>query len=181
MKTDISAFNGLHILHPSVFNDDRGYFFESFNQKKFEETTGYDKTFVQDNQSLSHKNVLRGLHFQMPPYAQAKLVRVVRGAVLDIAVDIRKNSPTYGKYISLILSDQNNLALFIPEGFAHGFVTLEENTVFIYKCSEFYNKESERTIMWNDPKLNIDWNCKSPIISFKDQEGLGFEDFKSPF
>lgn len=181
MKTDISAFDGLHIIHPSVFTDDRGYFFESFNQKKFIETTGFEKEFVQDNQSLSHKNVLRGLHFQMPPFAQAKLVRVVRGAVLDIAVDIRKNSPTYGKYISLLLNDHNNLSLFIPEGFAHGFVTLEDNTIFIYKCSEFYHKDSECTLKWDDPTLQIEWNCKHPIISAKDQQGTYFNDFKSPF
>lgn len=181
MKTVKTSFEGLHIIHPSVFHDDRGYFFESFNKKKFIDLTGYSKEFVQDNQSLSAKNVLRGLHFQAPPFAQAKLVRVVRGSVLDIAVDIRKNSPTFGKYISLELSDKNNLSLFIPEGFAHGFITLEENTIFIYKCSEYYNKESERTIMWNDVELNIDWKNVNPIISSKDKEGILFSEFNSPF
>lgn len=181
MKTEITSFEGLHIIHPSVFHDNRGYFFESFNKKKFIDLTGYTKEFVQDNQSLSAKNVLRGLHFQAPPFAQAKLVRVVRGSVLDIAVDIRKKSPTYGKYISLVLSDENNLSLFIPEGFAHGFITLEENTIFIYKCSEFYNKESERTIMWNDKDLQIDWKVSNPLISPKDQEGILFSNFNTPF
>ena len=176
-----TLIQGLHIIHPSVFHDERGYFFESFNKNKFIELTGYTKDFVQDNQSMSSVNILRGLHFQMPPYAQAKLVRVVRGSVLDIAVDIRKNSPTFGQHISIELNDKNNLSLFIPEGFAHGFITLEENTLFIYKCSEFYNKESERTIIWNDSDLNIDWNCKNPIISNKDQEGFLFSKFNSPF
>jgi dTDP-4-dehydrorhamnose 3,5-epimerase len=181
MSKGLNIFEGLHIIHPSVFNDDRGYFFESFNKKKFIELTGYTNEFVQDNQSLSTINVLRGLHFQMPPYAQAKLVRVVRGSVLDIAVDIRKNSPTFGKYFSLELNDKNNLSLFIPEGFAHGFITLEENTLFIYKCSEFYHKESERTIMWNDVDLKIDWKNSNPLISPKDEEGLIFSKFNSPF
>ena len=181
MNQKSTLIEGVHIIHPSVFHDERGYFFESFNKNKFIELTGYTKNFVQDNQSMSSINVLRGLHFQMPPYAQAKLVRVVRGSVLDIAVDIRKNSPTFGQHISIELNDKNNLSFFIPEGFAHGFITLEENTLFIYKCSEFYNKESERTILWNDSDLNINWNCKNPIISSKDQEGFLFSKFHSPF
>jgi len=181
MENQITSFEGIHIIHPSIFKDERGYFFESFNKKKFLELTGFSADFVQDNQSLSNKNVLRGLHFQMPPFAQAKLVRVVRGSVMDIAVDLRKNSPTFGKYISLELNDRNNLSLFIPEGFAHGFVTLEENTIFIYKCSNFYHKESERTIMWNDQDLKIDWQIADPIISEKDKEGLSFLKFNSPF
>lgn len=174
-------FEGLHVLNPNVFKDERGYFFESFNLKKFIESTGFNKEFVQDNQSLSNKNVLRGLHFQMPPFAQAKLVRVVRGAVIDVVVDIRKDSATFGKSFSIELNDSNNLSLFIPEGFAHGFISLEENTIFIYKCSEFYNKESERTIMWNDSTLKIDWKCDNPIVSSKDNEGMKFSEFKSPF
>lgn len=181
MNKEITSFEGLQIIPPSVFQDDRGYFFESFNKKKFVDLTGFNKEFVQDNQSLSAKNVLRGLHFQCPPFAQAKFVRVVRGAVLDIALDIRKNSSTYGKYLTLELNDKNNLSLFIPEGFAHGFITLEENTIFIYKCSEFYNKESERTIMWNDSDLKIDWKNLNPLISPKDQEGILFSEFNSPF
>jgi dTDP-4-dehydrorhamnose 3,5-epimerase len=181
MKAEKIIFEGLHIIEPPIFRDERGYFFESFNKNRFEELTGFQKEFVQDNQSLSNKNVLRGLHFQMPPFAQAKLVRVVRGAVIDIVVDLRKNSPTFGKYFSIELNHKNNISLFIPEGFAHGFVTLEENTIFIYKCSEYYNKESERTIMWNDTDLQIDWKTSEPTVSAKDNEGMKFSEFKSPF
>ena len=176
-----TLIQGLSIIHPSVFHDERGYFFESFNKNKFIELTGYTKDFVQDNQSMSSVNVLRGLHFQMPPYAQAKLVRVVRGSVLDIAVDIRKNSPTFGQHFSIELNDKNNLSFFIPEGFAHGFITLEENTIFVYKCSEFYNKDCERTIRWNDEDLKINWGNLNPLVSPKDQEGFLFSKFNSPF
>lgn len=181
MKIEKTNIEGLLVIHPTVFKDDRGYFFESFNQKKFNELSGFDYNFVQDNQSLSSKNVLRGLHFQNPPFAQAKLVRVTRGSVMDVAVDLRKNSNTYGRYFSIILSGENNIALFIPEGFAHGFVTLEDNTLFIYKCSNYYNKESESTINWNDPSIHINWNCSSPIISEKDAKGISFNSFSSPF
>lgn len=181
MKIEETGIEGLLVIHPTIFKDERGYFFESFNQKKFFELTGYKNAFVQDNQSLSSKNVLRGLHFQNPPFAQGKLVRVTRGSVLDVAVDIRKNSKTYGKHFSIILSGENNLSLLIPEGFAHGFVTLEDNTLFIYKCSNYYNKESEATISWNDPSLKIDWNCQNPIISEKDMKGISFNNFNSPF
>lgn len=181
MSVELIIPEGIHLLQPSVFKDNRGYFFESFNEKKFNSITQLDIDFVQDNQSLSSKNVLRGLHFQLPPFAQAKLVRVVRGAVLDVAVDLRKNSPTFGKYYSVGLNEENNLSLFIPVGFAHGFVALKENTLFLYKCSEYYNKESEQTILWNDPDLNIDWKCTNPLISEKDKEGILFKDFKSPF
>lgn len=178
---DISIFEGLQIIQPTVFKDDRGYFFESFNEKRFFEQSGICPKFVQDNQSFSCKNVLRGLHFQMPPFAQAKLVRVVRGAVLDIVVDLRKDSKSFGKSVSLELNDRNHLALYIPEGFAHGFVTIEDNTLFIYKCTEYYNKESERTILWNDSELDIDWNCSNPILSEKDKKGILFSQFNSPF
>lgn len=181
MRVEETGIDGLFVIHPTIFKDERGYFFESFNQRKFIELTGYTKPFVQDNQSLSSKNVLRGLHFQNPPFAQGKLVRVTRGAVLDVAVDIRKNSKTYGKYFSIILSGENNIALMIPEGFAHGFVTLEDNTLFIYKCSNYYNKESEATILWSDHLLNIDWKCQNPIISEKDINGISFNNFISPF
>ena len=152
-KTDIE---GLIIIEPQIFKDSRGAFFESWNAKKFKQL-GISEDFVQDNQSVSSKGVLRGLHFQNPPYAQAKLVRVIKGSVLDVAVDLRKNSPTYGMHVSVILSEQNNKSFFIPKGFAHGFLSLEDNTVFNYKCSDYYNKESEGSLLWNDEDLKIDW------------------------
>ncbi len=170
----------LLVITPQIFADDRGYFFESYNKKKYEEA-GIPSTFVQDNQSLSQKGVLRGLHFQLPPYAQAKLVSVVKGAVLDVAVDIRKNSATYGQHFSIILSEENKCQLFIPEGFAHGFVTLEDNTIFTYKCSNFYHKPSEQSIIYNDPNLAIDWQIAHPILSQKDEEGILFKHFTTPF
>lgn len=181
MKIQNTPMDGLLIVHPTVFRDERGYFFESFNKKQFENLTGYKKEFVQDNQSLSQKNILRGLHFQNPPFSQAKLVRVTQGSVLDMVVDLRKNSATYGQSFSLELTAGNLLSLFIPEGFAHGFLTLEDDTIFLYKCTEFYNKESEVTLMWNDKNLAIDWNVENPIISEKDKNGIPFANFKSPF
>jgi len=180
MKIIETPLKGLYIIEPKVFKDERGYFYESYNQKMFQ-NAGITDIFVQDNQSLSQKNVIRGLHFQSPPYAQAKLVRVIRGAVLDVVVDIRKNSPTYGKHYAIELSEENFLMLYIPIGFAHGFATLEDNTIFAYKCSNFYNKESEDTILWNDPDLNINWNIQNPILSEKDKKGKLFRDFISPF
>lgn len=180
MKIIETPIPGVVIIEPTIFEDDRGYFFESYNQKKLTEL-GIDVDFVQDNQSKSQKNVLRGLHFQKPPYAQVKLVRVLQGAVLDIAVDIRKNSPYYGKYVSTLLSEQNKRMFYIPKGFAHGFLTLEDNTVFFYKCSNFYNKESEGTILWNDKNLNIDWGTEEPILSAKDKDGTPFHQFKTAF
>ena len=140
-----------------------------------------DIEFVQDNQSLSQKGVLRGLHFQAPPYAQAKLVRVISGAVLDVVVDIRKNSPTYGKHFDIELNAENKIMFFIPAGFAHGFATLADQTLFAYKCSNYYNKNSEGTILWNDPDLNINWNIENPLLSEKDLTGKSLRDFVSPF
>ncbi len=180
MKIIETSLNGLYVIEPKVFKDERGYFYESYNQKIFEES-GINDVFVQDNQSLSQKNVVRGLHFQHPPFAQAKLVRVIKGAVLDVVVDIRKNSPTYGKSFSIELNEENFLMLYIPVGFAHGFATLEDNTIFAYKCSNFYNKASEDTILWNDEDLNIQWNISNPILSEKDKLGKKFLDFISPF
>lgn len=177
IKTNLS---GVLIIKPKVYKDQRGYFYESYNQRVFEDI-GIKDNFVQDNQSLSQKNVVRGLHFQHPPFAQAKLVRVIKGAVWDVVVDIRKNSPTYGKTFSIELTEDNFLMLYIPIGFAHGFATLEDNTIFAYKCSEFYNKQSEDTILWNDPILSIDWKVQNPILSDKDKAGKMFKDFKSPF
>ena len=176
-----SSINGLFIIEPNVFEDSRGYFFESFNAKSFKEKTNLDLPFVQDNQSASQKNVLRGLHFQKPPFDQGKLVSVVRGSVLDVAVDIRKNSPTYGQHFKAILSDKNHHMMYLPSGMAHGFLTLEENTIFTYKCTNFYNKSSEGCILWNDPDLNIDWNVKDAILSKKDQQGENFRSFVSKF
>lgn len=177
ISTDIPA---VKILEPTVFKDKRGYFFESFREDILEKLD-FKGQFIQDNQSLSGKNILRGLHFQAPPFAQAKLVRVVKGAVLDIAVDIRKSSKTYGKYVSVLLSEDNFKQVFIPEGFAHGFITLEENTIFQYKCSNYYNKASEGGLMWNDTDLAIDWQAHEPIISEKDEQNPLFKDFESPF
>lgn len=177
IKTEIPD---LLIIKPVVFEDDRGYFFESYNREKFVRA-GIPYNFVQDNESKSQKGVLRGLHFQNPPYAQGKLVRVMKGAVLDVAVDIRKNSPTYGKWASIELSEQNKMMYWIPPGMAHGFVTLEDNTVFFYKCTNLYNKASEGSIRWDDPDLNIDWGIDNPILSPKDKEAPFFRDFISEF
>lgn len=176
-KTDIQ---GLIIIEPQIFKDSRGCFFESWNAKKFKQL-GINEDFVQDNQSVSSKGVLRGLHFQNPPYAQAKLVRVIKGSVLDVAVDLRKNSPTYGKHVSVILSEQNNKSFFIPKGFAHGFLSLEDNTVFNYKCSDYYNKESEGSLLWNDEDLKIDWQIDNPLVSEKDLQADLFKNFKTKF
>ena len=175
-----TSIEGLLIIEPTVFKDDRGYFFESYNEQRYREL-GITDVFVQDNQSCSQKGVVRGLHFQKPPFAQAKIVRVLRGAVLDFAVDIRKGSPTYGKYVSTLLSADNFRQFYIPTGFAHGFTALEDNTVFAYKCTDFYNKASEGCILFNDSDLNIDWQVENPITSAKDLVGVRFADFDSPF
>jgi len=175
-----TPLEGLLIIKPDVFEDERGYFFESYNRDKVL-AHGIDVTFVQDNESKSRKGVLRGLHFQNPPFDQGKLVRVMRGSVLDVAVDIRKNSPTYGKSSSIVLSGQNKWMYWIPTGFAHGFLTLEDDTIFFYKCTNVYNKESEGAIRWNDPDLGIDWGIGEPVISPKDEVAPLFGDFKSMF
>jgi dTDP-4-dehydrorhamnose 3,5-epimerase len=175
-----TPLEGLLIIKPDVFEDERGYFFESFNADKFR-AAGLDLTFLQDNESKSKKGVLRGLHFQAPPFAQGKLVRVMRGSVLDVAVDIRKNSPTYGQWASIVLSGQNKWMYWVPAGFAHGFATLEDDTTFFYKCTNVYNKASEGSILWNDPDLGIDWGITEPVISDKDKISPSFRDFTSPF
>ena len=167
MEVTRFEIEGPVLIRPRVFADDRGYFYESFNESSFR-NAGLETGFVQDNQSLSKKGTLRGLHFQNAPYAQGKLVRVVNGSVIDIAVDIRKNSPTYGKHISVELSGENKLMLWIPPGFAHGFITLEDDTLFLYKCTNLYNKESESGIIWNDDELKIDWGISAPLVSDKD-------------
>jgi len=175
-----TPLEGLLIIKPDVFEDERGYFFESFNNEKFLRE-GLDLTFLQDNESKSKKGVLRGLHFQAPPYAQGKLVRVIRGSVIDVAVDIRKDSPTYGKWESVVLTGQNKLMFWVPAGFAHGFATLEDDTVFFYKCTNVYNKAAEGSILWNDPDLNIDWKFSDPVISDKDKAAGRFREMVSPF
>ncbi len=173
--------DGLMVLHPRRFSDSRGYFFETFNAVKYAELLGGDMKFVQDNVSVSKKNVLRGLHFQSPPAAQGKLVSVLQGKVIDVALDLRKNSNTYGQHAAIELSADNGLQFWIPAGFAHGFAALEENTIFSYKCTELYSPQNEATIMWNDPELNIDWGLENPIVSEKDGLGLDFTTFASPF
>ena len=180
MQIEKTEIEGLLIIRPKVFEDDRGHFFESFNKNIFLKN-GLALEFVQDNQSLSNKNVLRGLHFQSPPYAQGKLIRVIKGSVLDVAVDIRKSSPTYGKNVVINLSEQNKIMFYIPEGFAHGFLTLEDNTIFSYKCTNFFNKESEGSLFWNDLDLNINWGITNPILSDKDKVAPLFNSFNSPF
>lgn len=158
------------IIEPKVFADNRGYFFESFSEKNFIESV-CNTRFVQDNESRSSYGVLRGLHFQKPPFAQSKLVRVIKGAVLDVAVDIRRSSPSFGEYIATELTERNKNQLFIPRGFAHGFVVLEDNTIFQYKCDNYYDPESEDGILWNDPELAIDWKVPFDkiILSEKDK------------
>ena len=159
------------IIRDTIFTDDRGYFFESFNREKFRALTNLDLNFVQDNQSSSTYGVLRGLHYQTGEYTQAKLVRVLQGSVLDIAVDIRQQSPTFGKHVAIELTAENNVQLFIPRGFAHGFVVLSDKAVFFYKCDNYYNKTSESGIIYNDPELNIDWKIPDAdvILSEKDR------------
>lgn len=180
MKFIETNLEGLFVIEPRVFKDERGYFFESYSKGAFSENK-IAINFVQDNQSMSQKGVLRGLHFQKPPHAQAKLVSVIQGSVLDVAVDIRKDSPTYGKYVAALLSGENKKMLYIPEGFAHGFLTLENDTIFSYKCSNLYNKESEDAILWDDEVLAIDWGVKNPVLSEKDKEAQKFDQFVSPF
>jgi len=180
MEVEKLEIEGLLIIRPTVYEDDRGYFFEAFNAAKFKEA-GLEVEFVQDNLSKSSRNVLRGLHFQNPPFAQGKLVSVIRGSVLDVAVDIRKNSPTYGQHYSIVLSEKNKIQFYLPPGFAHGFKTLEDNTVFSYKCTEGYNKDSEGSIKWNDKQLAIDWDTEKPIISEKDQIAPSFQELNSQF
>ena len=177
-----TAIKGLLIIEPRVFNDGRGYFYESYNKQKYTEA-GIAIEFVQDNQSFSQKGALRGLHAQADPFAQGKLVRVISGRALDIAVDIRKNSATYGQYVSIELSGNNNLQFWIPPGFLHGFATLEDNTIFTYKVNNFYDKDSEIGVIWNDPTLDINWGIVpgEVLLSPKDEVLPAFNDFISPF
>ncbi len=170
MKAIKTELDGVLIIEPDVFGDHRGWFMESWSKKKYEEL-GINVDFVQDNQSFTaKKGTLRGLHFQMDPMAQSKLVRVVKGAVLDVAVDIRKNSPTYLKWVSVELSAENKRQFFIPQGFAHGFVTLTDDVEFVYKCDNYYSKECDRSIKFDDPAIGVEWGIDDPIISQKDQD-----------
>ncbi len=180
MQTHSTPFQGLWVLEPRIFEDDRGYFFEAWNQQTFQKL-GIDYSFAQDNQSASQKDVVRGLHFQVPPYEQGKLVRVISGSVLDVVVDLRKSQPTYGSHFKIVLTARQNNMLFIPPGFAHGFRTLEDNTIFFYKCTKVYDRDSERTLRWNDSQLNIDWELDHPLLSEKDQKAPFFDAFRSPF
>jgi len=175
-----NRINGPLILNPVKFFDDRGFFFESWNEKKFNDIISKKVTFVQDNHSLSFHGVLRGLHFQKKPYAQGKLIRVISGKILDIIVDLRANSNTFKEWTSIVLSKRNRMQLWVPEGFAHGFITLTRTAEINYKTTQFWNKESERTIIWNDNNLNINWRLKylkinSPIVSEKDSRGNTLE------
>ncbi len=175
-----TRIEGLLIIKPNVFIDERGYFFESYNKDDFAKF-GLTSDFVQDNESKSQKDVLRGLHFQNPPFAQGKLVRVIKGAVMDVAVDIRLGSPTYGQWEAVELTEENKVMYWIPAGFAHGFVTLRDDTVFSYKCTNVYNKQSEGSIKWDDSQIGIEWKVQNPILSQKDKDAPSFNTFKSKF
>ncbi len=180
MKIFKTKIEGLLIIEPQVFRDERGFFMETYNKEKYE-NIGILDDFMQDNLSKSAKGVLRGLHFQKNPYAQGKLVQVIKGSVLDVAVDIRKKSKTFGEWVSVELSEKNKKQFWLPAGFAHGFISLENDTIFNYKCTNVYNPKSEGAILWNDKKINIDWqlekyNIKDPIVSNKDKENVTFEE-----
>ncbi len=182
MEVIKTAIDGVYILEPRIFRDDRGYFFESFSQREFEEKIG-KINFVQDNESKSSYGVMRGLHFQRPPYAQSKLVRCVKGAVLDVAVDIRKGSPTYGQHVAVELTADNHRQFFIPRGFAHGFAVLSDEAIFQYKCDNFYAPQADGGISILDASLNIDWQIptEKAILSEKDTKHPLLQDFDSPF
>ncbi|MDB5847605.1 MAG: dTDP-4-dehydrorhamnose 3,5-epimerase [Rhodoferax sp.] len=175
MQATRLAIPDVVVIDPKVFGDARGFFYESFNQQAFNAATGLEVDFVQDNHSRSSKGVLRGLHYQLPPHAQGKLVRVVRGAVFDVAVDIRKSSPTFGKWVGQELTEENNRQMWIPPGFAHGFLVLSDTADFLYKTTNYYAATHERSIMWNDPALGIVWPSTGgePSLSAKDAQGVG--------
>ena len=183
MEVIKTAIEDVVIIEPRVFGDARGYFFESFNTKEFAEKTGIQVVFVQDNESLSHYGVLRGLHYQQPPFAQSKLVRVVKGCVLDVSVDIRKGSPTYGQYVAVELSAENHRQFYMPKGIAHGFSVLSDEVIFQYKCDDFYAPQSEGAIAWDDPDLAIDWQLPVDKINLseKDRHHPYLRDIVSPF
>lgn len=179
MTIDTCDIEGLLIIQPRIFEDERGYFFESFNEQKFQNTSKLQTKFVQDNESFSGYGTVRGLHFQKPPYAQAKLVRVISGTVLDVVVDIRSGSPTFGKHFSIELSEENKTQLYVPAGFAHGFAVLSQHALFSYKVDNYYNSASDAGILWNDPEFGIDWKIKKEdiLLSDKDMKQQGFSDY----
>ena len=172
---------GIIIFETEIFRDDRGYFMEFYNEKRFNHNVLENFSFKQDNISCSKKNVLRGLHFQAPPYEQGKLIQVLNGRVLDVIVDLRIGSKTFGKHMKIELSSDNRKQLWIPPGFAHGFLTLENDTLFSYKCTNHYSKNHEMDLLWNDENLNIDWGIENPIISEKDKRATKFKELNSPF
>lgn len=178
MKVKPLSIPDVLLIEPQVFIDDRGFFFESFNQNKFEEAVNRKINFVQDNHSKSVKGVLRGLHYQLTPKAQGKLVRVIQGEVFNVAVDIRRSSPTFGKWVGEIISVDNKKQLWIPEGFAHGFLTLSDTVEFLYKTTDFYSKDHEEAIMWNDETIGIDWPLQEVLLSSKDNAALSFKEAK---
>lgn len=175
-----TEFEGLCIIEPDVFGDHRGYFMETYNRKSLA-AVGFDVDFVQDNLSFSRKGILRGLHFQKPPHDQGKLVSVLKGKVLDVAVDIRKGQPTYGKVFQVELSEENHRMAYIPPGFAHGFLVLSDTCLFSYKCTGYYNNEAESGLMWNDLAFDINWGIEEPLLSDKDKVYGAFSEFESPF
>ena len=183
MKVTKTAIEGVYIIEPQIFGDDRGYFFESYHADRYADALGFETDFVQDNESRSIFGVVRGLHFQKPPFAQSKLIRVVYGEVLDVAVDIRKGSPTYGQHVAVNISGANHLQLFLPRGMAHGFSVLSEEVVFQYKCDNYYHPEAEGALAWNDPQLSIDWGIpeKCVVLSAKDSNNPCLREFDSPF
>ena len=180
MQVQETGFEGLLILQPKIFQDNRGAFHESWNSTTFK-NIGLDIPFLQDNQSISQKNVLRGLHFQHPPFAQGKLVRVTRGKALDVVVDLRSDSKTFGKHFKIELTETKANMLWIPQGFAHGFIALENQTVFQYKCDALYNPKAEDCLKWDDESLNINWGVENPIVSEKDMQGKQLTDIANPF
>lgn len=178
MEITHTPIDGLLLFRPKVFADDRGHFLETFNHQRFAEATGVTAEFVQDNESSSAQGVLRGLHYQLAPHAQGKLARVVQGAVLDVCVDLRPGSPTLGQHFKVVLDGVRKEFLWVPPGLAHGFLCLEPATIFAYKCTAYYHPASERTIVWNDPELNIDWGVDAPLVSAKDKEGMSFKTYR---
>ena len=180
MKITESILSGVFLIELDVFNDSRGYFSETFSAKRYKDH-GINLNFVQDNISVSKKGTLRGLHYQVPPKAQAKLCHVIKGSVIDVAVDLRFESPTFGQYLALELSEKNHTQIFIPPGFAHGFAVLSDDAVFQYKCSEYYSKEHERAIRYDDPDLKINWGIENPIVSEKDRSAKFFREIEKDF
>lgn len=183
MKIEKTILEGALIIEPDVFPDARGFFMETFEEKRYAEALGLsvEERFVQDNLNVSKKGVLRGLHYQAPPFAQGKLVSVLRGRVLDVAVDIRSGSPTFGQHVMVELSAENHRQLFVPRGFAHGFLVLEDETIFTYKCTNVYSKEHDRGVLWNDPALGISWGVEQPLVSEKDQKHPLLQDIVKEF